>query len=103
MYTVKIRWRITTGEDLVEEHVLFRPAKMVDVFGKIDQNASEMAAWPETSYLDYRNIQRESGGDQRMVGRLISVTDEDGQQTWYLATTAWLLGPNGSTIERIAP
>ncbi len=103
MYTVKIRWLIFTGEEEIEEHILFRPAKTVDVSFEVDQEASELTAWPLGSYLDYRNIQREDGNDRRMNGRIINVTDENGYTDMYVATTAWLLGPNGSTIERIAP
>lgn len=98
MYTLKIRWTRHDGGGLADETTLFVPADEVHVHGFVEVGSDAMSSWPDGSYLDHRCV-TVSGRDG---GRLIQVS-RGGASTWYLATLAWLLGPDGKTIERIAP
>ena len=124
MYTLKIRWTRHEFVDqelppdsthvpnrimsLADETTLFIPADEVRVHAMIEpgKRSEAMRSWDEngSGYFNYL-AQEESadghvGGEQG--GRLICVI-RDGVETWYLASHAWLLGPDGGTIERVAP
>lgn len=131
MFTLKIRWqRVVTQEvsltavttqdavssidhgnhsaviDSVEDEAThFIPANSVVVTGPADPN---MRAWSKYDYVDLRSHVDTPAGDGMMKSepmggaRLIEV-EHGGEHSWYLVTTAWLLGPTGDTIERIAP
>ena len=125
MHTLKIRW---TSYDrhgvLADEATLFIPADGgVTVHGelKIIDGDEPMEHWLEGSYFEYRSVfeqvefDAESGDivysedtgaeciETRISdGRLIKVT-HGGVETWYTASNAWILGPTGATIERVAP
>ena len=107
MYTLKIKWYRTEGEhaQTVDESTLFIPADTVTVHGEVTKD-DEMKHWPEGSFQDYRVVHHPYAEDNEgisfFVGRLINVVHNN-VHTTYLATHAWLLGPNGDTIERIAP
>lgn len=99
MYTLKIRWfRLEKGE-LADETTLFIPADEIKVHGEIT-SLEQMKAWSEGSYLDYTIHQNES--DEIISSRIIEVL-KDGNMKWYLVTRAWLLGPDGKTIENLLP
>lgn len=123
-FTLKIRWSIfeevadplgrpgpTTS--LAEEAVMFVPAALVTVRAwipayeqKPDVKPPTMESWQNDSYQNYLDVHRDEmndGATRRLAGRLIEVIDDNNVYTWYLASFAWLLGPNGQTIERIAP
>jgi hypothetical protein len=115
MYTLKIYWhRHVTDEKnvggIADETTLFIPADEVHVQGVIVDPETEMSTWPSGSYFDYlheadrvdntRDAQVSTRTKQ--AGRLIEVIRSN-KSTWYLASSAWLLGPNGDTIERVAP
>lgn len=122
-FTLKIRWTIFEVADrnhvvgnerqVAEETTMFLPAARVSThapIGQYDQTDGAkpptMGTWELDSYQNYLDVSRGSGKDgvdRRHAGRLIELIDDEGRYTWYLASFAWLLGPNGQTIERIAP
>lgn len=99
MYTLKIRWTRHEQGQLADETNLFIAADEVHVHAHIPVGSDTMKEWPEGSYFDYRNVVGSAGDLDG--GRLIQVNKDN--STWYLASLAWLLGPDGKTIERIAP
>lgn len=126
MYTLKIRWNrferktISVGrkpdeaqrvDSLEDETTLFIPAEEVRVHGAIDAGTREdvMKSWDEngSGYYNYLSVTVDATEDTCTTredgGRLIQVIRPSGEEQWYLATLAWLLGPNGDTIERVAP
>lgn len=115
MYTLKINWRRweKVGDVLgqADETTLFVPAVEVRVHREIEtgQRAEAMRAWDENGcgYFNYLSSTTITTGgcieSREDGGRLIEVIMPDGDTRWYLASLAWLLGPNGDTIERIAP
>jgi hypothetical protein len=124
MYTLKIYWtRYETVDGIggvADETTLFIPASEVRVHGHIDAGTREqkMKAWDEgeAGYFNYLSVVGvetttkvdDHGGEvtsrveNEDGGRLIHVIRLDGKQEWYLASHAWLLGPNGDTIERVS-
>lgn len=115
MYTLKIKWmRFEKDEDyaakypdaspqvkLADEATLFISADQVSVGSEV-KSLNEMKAWESGSYLNYSMFMLDGDMDTLMKGtRLIQVI-KDNQDTWYLASHAWLLGPDGKTIERLA-
>ncbi len=112
MYTLKIRWTRQERSDdgivgVVDESTLFLPARTITVhaFIAVGERESVMKAWEDSSdsYFDYLNRVDLGDSGYQDAGRLIHLVTPEGQDEWYLATQAWLLGPNGDTIERIAP
>lgn len=113
MYTLKIRWmryeqdleyaekcpEASPQYDLADENTLFIPADLVSVGSEI-KLMSEMNAWESGSFLNY-TMPFNNDPQWVMKGtRLIQVV-RDGKDTWYLASLAWLLGPDGKTIEKL--
>lgn len=85
---------------MVDESTLFIPAHEVHVHSQT--NTEQMSAWEEGSYFDYRVCRNDdSGGHVHDDGRLIEVRDQHMKSTWYLVSNAWLLGPDGKTIEHL--
>lgn len=104
MYTLKIRYtKYTkyTDDTLVDETTCFIPADKVVVHGTIT-DMSQMSAWAEGSYHDYRTVHENHVSDDNpeWMARLITVIHND-VSDWYLVSLAWLLGPDGKTIERL--
>lgn len=100
--------RIVSLED---ETTLFIPADEIRVHASIPagQRSQVMKHWHESDgshvapgYLNYLSVtdNGDVGGEE--PGRLICVV-KDGVESWYTATHAWILGPDGGTIERVAP
>lgn len=101
MFTLKIKWLRFEGGKVVDETILFIPADIVKVHGEI-LDIEKMQAWEPGSFMDYTVVNDNGAEPHIMPSRLIEVT-KDEHSTWYLASQAWVLGPTGSTIERIAP
>jgi hypothetical protein len=115
MYTLKIKWfRYEKDEDYAKEHpkaspqfkladenTLFIPAEIVTVGSEV-KSLDEMKAWESGSYLNYSMPFMDDDTEQKLMKgtRLIQVI-KDNKDTWYLASNAWLLGPEGKTIERL--
>lgn len=121
MYTLKIRWTRhawkeldppgTSISSLEDETTLFIPADSVRVHGHIPagKRADVMKHWHESDgshcapgYLNYLSVTDNGDVGDEEPGRLICVV-RDGEESWYTATHAWILGPDGGTIERVAP
>jgi hypothetical protein len=113
MFTLKIHWTRCEGTDpgptaVVDQTDLFIPAETVAAHGEVRgvEVAETMQHWEPGSYQDYlcvthlESADGKTGTTQFSNGRLICVT-RDGHSEWYLATHAWLLGPDGKTIERL--
>lgn len=116
MYTLKIKWyRYEVDEVYAKDHpdanpqmlladesTLFISADQVVVHGEI-ATLDKMQAWESGTYLNY-SVPFSNGEvpeQQLMPGtRLIQVVRND-KDTWYLASFAWLLGPDGKTIEKL--
>ena len=99
MFTLKFRWTRYESNDggpaeLVDEATYFIAADEVSSHGlvKHDEIGQKMSAWEPGSYFDYHVAEMDS--------RLIQTTKE-GKDTWYLCSHAWILGPDGKTIERL--
>ena len=119
-YTLKIRWTSYDAAGiLVDEATLFIPADEITVHGELVAIPGDdpMQGWQDGSFLEYRSVVIDdvdvalsssvpcsvsATRERRNDGRLIKVV-RDGVETWYTASHAWILGPTGSTIERIAP
>lgn len=99
MFTLKIKWMRYEYEEndskLADETTLFIPADQVMAHSELT-SLDHMKAWEEGSYQNYTVLNREG----TFTAKLIQV-DKDEMSTWYLASHAWLLGPDGKTIERL--
>lgn len=116
MYTLKIKWmRFEPDTEYAREHpsaspqsrladetTLFVLADVVEVGSEV-KSLDEMKAWEAGDYLDYSMPFGNDDSDQKLVKgtRLIHVIRSN-NDVWYLASNAWLLGPDGKTIERLA-
>lgn len=100
MYTLKIKWIRRENDFIVDESTLFIAADEVQVHARI-VTMSEMSAWSTGSYLDY-SVKSENPKEDKlyMPAQVIQVI-RNGDTVWYLASMAWLLGPDGKTIERL--
>lgn len=122
-FTLKIHWlRFDEVGIQADETTLFIPADEVRVHGpliSIDGEHDPMQQWDPGDFFEYRNIHDRSAVEVQVTssvsvdvltrlpfiredGRLILVR-RNGVETWYTASRAWILGPTGSTIERVAP
>ena len=112
-YTLKIKWtRHGTSDDGIDgvqdEMTLFLPADEVRVhaFVPAGERKNVMKHWDErlaadqwaAGYFNHLCVGPSGEDGGRLICRVL-----DGNQSWHLATSAWVLGPNGDTIERIAP
>lgn len=116
MFTLKIHWWREESHDVpdsddgkgkpirvggsVDETTLYIPADEVHVLARILDPKTDMRHWHEGQYFNYQSISDEGG---RYEARLIQVIRKGEDDVWYLASRAWLLGPTGDTIERVAP
>lgn len=96
MYTLKIRWTRDENGVMVDEATYFISADKVSVHGLIT-SMDEMRAWPEDSFFDFHVAPAQ---DCPVNARLIRV-EKDNKDVWYLCSNAWVLGPDGKTIERL--
>jgi hypothetical protein len=119
MYTLKIKWtrhdRVGDGlAVVVDEADIFIAADRVRAGGLIrgdDRHGVNdgMKAWAPDQFEDYLCVvylhdAKDDSKDSSVIyndGRLIEVRNGS-TTTWFLASHAWLLGPNGDTIERLA-
>lgn len=106
MYTLKIHWWCYAddgngGGSIVDESTLYLPADEIRVNGTVSGDLSEMKAWNPEDYTNHLAHYRRTDTGENIAGRLIERVLH-GESTWYLASKAWLVGPNGKTIERIA-
>ena len=119
MYTLKIKWaRYETDEQYAIDHpdanpqircadetTLFIPADEVS-FGSQIKSLQELHTWEEGSYFDYSipmhmNARDSDTEKERESGTRMICVVRGGQNFWYLASHAWLLGPDGKTIEKL--
>lgn len=101
MFTLKIKWfRTESGEGIVDESTLFLSADSVQVGAEI-KNRSELHAWEEGSYMNYAILAND--GDAEFIGgtKMVQLIRDNNKSEWYLTSLAWLLGPDGKTIERL--
>lgn len=103
MYTLKIKWyRYDYEKDpagtLEDETTLFISCEQVAVHGEIT-DIKDMSSWAEGDFFDYRTICNKDGG---FKARLIGV-EHAGKTCWYLTSYAWVIGPEGKTIENLVP
>jgi hypothetical protein len=119
MYTLKIEHKefpclcdscvnkIDKETEMVQPNisVYFFPAKLVVAHGYITtSDPKEMSEWNREDYEDLRHLHVLENENQKSLerspGRLLHL-QQGGIDSWYLASSAWLLGPTGSTIERL--
>lgn len=112
MFTLKMRFLRHGGEEpgkpveLKEEYTEFVLADKVVAHDLIEGDKWEerMEAWEIGSYSNILSVTYFDNGNTGSVvygsGRLLTV-ERDGKQTYYLVSHAWLLGPEGRTIERL--
>lgn len=99
MFTLKIKWirlddpkdTVNGPKEVIDENTLFIAADEVQV-GSLIESIDEMAAWEPDSFFNYKV--------DHMNARNIQVV-QSGKPSWYLASMAWLMGPDGKTIERL--
>jgi hypothetical protein len=97
MYTLKIKWwRADEVSPAADETTLFIAADEIQSHGEVTSD-DQMAAWEPGDFQDYR-VAAEGA---KVKGRLICAI-RNGKSMWYLASCAWVLGPDGRTIERLA-
>lgn len=100
MYTLKIKWfRTEPGKGIVDENTLFLPADSIQVGSEI-KSLSEMCAWERGSFQDY-SIAANDGEHEFIGGTKLVQVILDGKSEWFLTSLAWLLGPDGKTVERL--
>lgn len=113
MFTVKVRFQRATSEPdgpelIVDETILFWPADRITV--NRCTNPGEMSdSWYASGavlidWRSYTDVASSEAGERQYWRdvKLVEIAYGD-NSTWVLATQAWLLGPDGGTIERIAP
>jgi hypothetical protein len=96
MYTLKIKWTrhdFENNGEIVDETTLFIPADEIWAHAEVN-SLDEMKAWKEGDFQDYSVVDFEG----KFSARIIKV-EKNNKSTWYLASHAWLLGPDGKTIE----
>ncbi len=99
MFTLKIKWfrhDFDNQGEVVDKTTLFIAADEVAVHGDV-KSLDEMKAWQEGEFQDYKEI---TSVDGTFYAKLIHVIKND-KSVWYLASNAWLMGPDGKTIERL--
>lgn len=112
-YTVKVREEHSRRDsdglpDVIDLTEFYFPADNVSV-GMCDEPGKLIDDWfrQGTAVNDCRNwveIDNTSHGERvYAVARLIALGRGVDPTVWILASQAWLLGPDGRTIERIAP
>lgn len=114
MFTVKVRYQRwqTIGEQpsvLMDHTVRFFLADDVTVNDMGDNRDQIHRDWERNGavLIDLLDVHDRESADMKTmdttvgVGKLILV-ERNGESRWILASTAWLLGPDGRTIERIA-
>ena len=114
-FTLKVRFEGAKREgdlaitEVVDETTYFFPAERI-VVNRCDDPGPVMDQWEAAgSYLrDLRSYCDEDSGvhGQRHYWanvKLVEVVVSGEDTLWMLVTQAWLLGPGGQTIERIAP
>lgn len=112
MFTLKIHWNHWEREGdgptySTDELDLFVAADQVSAHGVIPAGEADerMAAWGPDQWRNHldvtRTINKSTTTQTYSAGRLIQVVS-GGEMTWYVASHAWLLGPDGRTIERLA-
>lgn len=91
-----------TVESITEQADHFILAEQVSAWGYVTEG--DMSAWEPGSYVDFRAVHTEDGITRPIEpARLIETRNAQGESRWYLVSKAWLLGPTGDTIERLAP
>lgn len=111
--TLKIKWQRLECDGpqsptrVADEHIIFVPAERVDVHGAPGESVN-LEKWDQAEYGHYVSVLVVTDGDvttstPRHGSRLISTTDAGGATAYWLVSEAWVLGPNGATIERVAP
>lgn len=96
MLVLKVKWFRTEEGELVDETTIFELADRIEVHGLV-KSPDEMKAWEPGSYFNY---QLQIDKDKYKEARLIESIRGD-KIVWYLASLAWILGPDGKTIERL--
>jgi len=94
--------------EVADETTMFVSGDDIAVHALIDtpeQLAGVKDTWERSSATlnDYTSMTTDEQGNLvPMPCRLITVVGA-GPDRWFLASQAWILGPDGRTIERIAP
>lgn len=103
MFTLKIYWARFEKEGPIvgkaDESTHFVEADKIVVHGEIN-SSGQMEAWDPDDYFDY-HVEGAGGEDGVWRPSRIIEAAKDGKSTWYLASHAWILGPDGKTIERL--
>lgn len=105
IYVARIGPPVTPGgpSTLDDESTHFYPCDSVVAHGAIRGNevSSQMLHWGCSDYTVMLSDNFQADGSAVQVdGRLIEYT-YDRVARWVIASSAWLLGPNGQTIERL--
>jgi hypothetical protein len=116
MFTLKIRREVyerdgATLPTLFDQTDVFLPADRVTVnstiqpdgrLGVIDSFGSHVDDFTGYTFHKAMTSTTAAPSSEHEPARLIHVV-HNGDEHWYLASLAWLLGPDGRTIERVAP
>lgn len=103
MLTLKMKKYFYREEDesgasyVFDETTSYFYCEHVTVYGEVVDMA-EMNAWSDDSYIDLKTVLPEGSFKARLIGFMIG-----GKTKWYLVSHAWLLGPDGKTIENLVP
>jgi hypothetical protein len=107
MFTLKLRyqeWRAESPDHptfLADESTQFVAADKVTDHG--ETGLADMARWEDRDYSNLLSVVFYERGSDPVFrsGHLIGV-EHNGKNQWFLVSHAWLLGPDGGTIERLA-
>jgi hypothetical protein len=116
-FTLKVRqtyYEHADGEpsQMTGESIAFIEARRIVVQGPVENQTAREAilrSWTEQNspLTDLMSATRRIGPECESLfahaGKLIELTRPDGTHEWVTASEAWVLGPAGQTIERIAP
>lgn len=102
MLTLKIKQYFyhddkTVGSTVFDENTSYFVCEHVSVYGEV-VNLDELKAWEQDSYVDLKSVLPGNTFKARLIG--LEVKDKT---KWFLASHAWLLGPDGKTIENLVP
>lgn len=102
MLTLKIKQYFyhdnqTEGSSVFDENTAYFVCNHVSVYGEV-VDLAELKAWGHDSYVDLKTVLPGNKFKARLIG-----LEVEGKTKWYLVSHAWLLGPDGKTIENLVP
>lgn len=87
----------TEGSNVFDENTSYFVCEHVSVYGEV-VDLDELKDWGSDSYVDLKSVLPGNNFKARLIG-----LEVQGKTKWFLTSHAWLLGPDGKTIENLVP